>query len=310
MFHRFALVLGFGALALALAGCSAESGGRRSAARRRQGIYKVGQPYQIDGTWYYPAEDWTYDETGIASWYGEQFHGKYTANGEIFDLNALTAAHRTLPMPSVVQVTNLDNGRSIELRVNDRGPYARGRIIDLSRRAAQLLGFEGKAPRKCGCRSWCRNRSRWQASPSARRRAEIGRGAAASRAGRPGERGNAAAAARRCRVAAADPPLPPAPPAQPLPLAPPADRRAAAAGHGQDRAGEAVGDLHPGRRLLEPTMPCGSRHGSTARHASIDAKVSGVDVYRVRLGPVACYDADASEPGHRQRRRQAQIVVN
>ncbi len=107
-----------------------------------QGYYKIGKPYQIDGIWYYPREDWAYDETGIASWYGEQFHGRYTADGEIFDLNELTAAHRILPMPVVVRVTNLDNGRSIRLRVNDRGPYARGRIIDVSRRAAQLLGFE------------------------------------------------------------------------------------------------------------------------------------------------------------------------
>lgn len=113
-----------------------------------QGLYKVGKPYQIDGVWYYPAEDFAYDETGIASWYGEDFHGKYTANGEIFDLNALTAAHRTLPMPSIVRVTNLENGRSIELRVNDRGPYARGRIIDVSRRAAQLLGFERQGTAK------------------------------------------------------------------------------------------------------------------------------------------------------------------
>jgi peptidoglycan lytic transglycosylase len=113
-----------------------------SAGSGGNGLYKVGQPYQIEGTWYYPAEDFSYDETGIASWYGADFHGKNTANGEVFDFNELTGAHRTLPMPSVVQVTNLDNGRSIKLRVNDRGPYARGRIIDVSRRAAQLLGFE------------------------------------------------------------------------------------------------------------------------------------------------------------------------
>jgi rare lipoprotein A len=118
-----------------------------SAAAPSHGIYKVGSPYQIDGVWYYPAEDFGYDETGIASWYGEASGGQYTANGETFDLNAVTAAHQTLPMPSVVEVTNLENGRSIHVRVNDRGPYARGRIIDLSRRAAQLLGFElqGKA---------------------------------------------------------------------------------------------------------------------------------------------------------------------
>ena len=106
------------------------------------GTYKVGNPYQIAGVWYYPAVDYDYVETGIASWYGPKFHGRKTANGETFDMNGLSAAHRTLPLPSVVQVVNLDNGRSLHLRVNDRGPFAHGRIIDLSRRAAQLLGFE------------------------------------------------------------------------------------------------------------------------------------------------------------------------
>lgn len=108
------------------------------------GAYKVGQPYQISGVWYYPKEDAFYDETGIASWYGKDFHEKATANGETYDMDALTAAHRTLPLPTVVRVTNLENGRSIRLRVNDRGPYARGRIIDISRRGAQLLGFYDK----------------------------------------------------------------------------------------------------------------------------------------------------------------------
>ncbi|MBF0307540.1 MAG: septal ring lytic transglycosylase RlpA family protein, partial [Alphaproteobacteria bacterium] len=112
------------------------------------GHYKVGKPYQIEGVWYYPAEDWSYDETGIASWYGPTFHGKQTANGETFDQNEVTAAHRTLPLPVLVRVTNLENGRSLVVRVNDRGPYAHGRIIDLSRRSAQLLGFEGQGMAK------------------------------------------------------------------------------------------------------------------------------------------------------------------
>lgn len=106
------------------------------------GGYKIGNPYQIQGVWYYPAEDYEYDETGIASWYGPNFHGKSTANGESFDQNAITGAHRTLPMPCLVRVTNLENGRSLVIRVNDRGPFAHGRIIDLSRRSAQLLGME------------------------------------------------------------------------------------------------------------------------------------------------------------------------
>lgn len=106
------------------------------------GRYKIGSPYQIRGVWYYPAEDFEYSETGIASWYGPNFHGKQTANGETYNQNDMTAAHRTLPMPSAVRVTNLENGRSIVLRINDRGPFARGRIIDVSRRGAQMLGFE------------------------------------------------------------------------------------------------------------------------------------------------------------------------
>lgn len=106
------------------------------------GQYKVGKPYQISGVWYYPQEDWSYVETGIASWYGEEFHGKPTANGEVFDMNVVSAAHRTLPLSSIVQVTNLENGRSIRVRVNDRGPFARNRILDMSRRGAQLLGYE------------------------------------------------------------------------------------------------------------------------------------------------------------------------
>jgi rare lipoprotein A len=107
-----------------------------------KGVYKVGDPYVINGVTYYPAVDYDYDETGIASWYGPGFHEKYTANGEVYDQNDLTAAHKTLPLPTFVRVTNLDNGRSIVLRLNDRGPYAQGRIIDISRRGAQLLGFE------------------------------------------------------------------------------------------------------------------------------------------------------------------------
>jgi rare lipoprotein A len=105
------------------------------------GVYKVGNPYEADGVWYYPREQPDYDETGIASWYGAQFHGRRTSNGEIFDSNALSAAHRTLPMPVNVRVTNLENGRSLVVRVNDRGPFARGRIIDVSKHAAELLGF-------------------------------------------------------------------------------------------------------------------------------------------------------------------------
>ncbi len=104
--------------------------------------YKIGNPYKINGKWYYPAVDYNYVEVGIASWYGPGFHGKKTANGEIFNQNKISAAHRTLPMPSIVKVTNLDNGKVLErVRINDRGPFAGNRIIDLSKKAAQELGF-------------------------------------------------------------------------------------------------------------------------------------------------------------------------
>jgi len=102
---------------------------------------KIGQPYQISGIWYYPKDDQNYDQTGIASWYGHPFHGQATANGETYDMDSLSAAHQTLPLPSYVRVTNLENGRSLVVKVNDRGPFVNGRIIDLSRRSARLLGF-------------------------------------------------------------------------------------------------------------------------------------------------------------------------
>ena len=138
--------------ALLVVGCAslsdrraAEEQGRRVAAG---GIYKIGTPYEIEGEWYYPQEDATYDNTGIASWYGPKFHGRRTANGEIFDMDLLTAAHPTLPMPVRAKVTNLENGRSVIVRINDRGPFAKDREIDMSRHAADLLGFKEKGTAK------------------------------------------------------------------------------------------------------------------------------------------------------------------
>ncbi len=106
--------------------------------------HKVGKPYQIKGKWYHPKEDYNYKEVGMASWYGGKFHGRKTANGERFDKNKISAAHRTLPMPSMVRVTNLENGKSMLIRVNDRGPFIKDRIIDLSEKAAGLLGMKKK----------------------------------------------------------------------------------------------------------------------------------------------------------------------
>jgi len=148
--RRLAWVIG--GMALLTAGCAdtrgpgASSGGGSGSVARAPGDgvghYKIGRPYQIKGKWYTPYVDYDYQETGLASWYGPGFHGRMTANGEIFDENDLTAAHTTLPLPSVVRVTNLDNGRAMIVRVNDRGPFVDGRILDVSRRTAQMLGFE------------------------------------------------------------------------------------------------------------------------------------------------------------------------
>src|SRR5579885_3301428 len=107
------------------------------------GVYRVGKPYVVAGQVYVPEADPHYSAVGLASWYGDDFHGRYTANGEIFDENAISAAHPTLPLPSYARVTNLSNNRSIIVRINDRGPYAKGRIIDLSSKAAELLRYKG-----------------------------------------------------------------------------------------------------------------------------------------------------------------------
>lgn len=105
---------------------------------------KVGNPYTVAGQRFVPQRDDDYDEVGTGSWYGPNFHGRPTANGEVFDQNLLTAAHTTLPIPSVVEVTNLENGRSIIVRLNDRGPFVDDRIIDLSRAAATQLGYQSR----------------------------------------------------------------------------------------------------------------------------------------------------------------------
>lgn len=106
------------------------------------GRFLVGNPYQVKGKWYYPKEDYSYNKTGIASWYGSAFHGRLTANGEVYDQQALTAAHPTFPLPSYARVTNVETGSSIIVRVNDRGPYHPGRIIDLSNKTAQMLDLQ------------------------------------------------------------------------------------------------------------------------------------------------------------------------
>src|SRR6202051_4063618 len=107
------------------------------------GTYRVGKPYTVAGRVYVPEEDTHYRTDGLASWYGDNFHGRLTANGEVFDMASLTAAHPTLPMPCYARVTNLANGKSLIVRVNDRGPYHGNRLIDVSNKAAELLDFKG-----------------------------------------------------------------------------------------------------------------------------------------------------------------------
>lgn len=109
--------------------------------RRGGGRDQLGKPYQVRGKWYYPKEDKRYAKVGLASWYGDAFHGRLTANGEVYDMTHLTAAHPTMPLPSYARVTNTETGSSVIVRVNDRGPYHEGRIIDVSERAAQMLDY-------------------------------------------------------------------------------------------------------------------------------------------------------------------------
>lgn len=155
-----------GALLLLLAACASGpggGGGRAPVVTDPAPIVSgTMRPYQIRGRWYRPVEQPGYDETGLASWYGDQFNGRPTATGERFDMHALTAAHKTLPLPGLVEVTNLSNGRRIVVRVNDRGPFVDNRIIDLSRGSAEALGmlqagvgevrvrYLGRAPRTGG----------------------------------------------------------------------------------------------------------------------------------------------------------------
>jgi rare lipoprotein A len=157
---RILRLLGLAACCLALANCannrlssrvdprygtsaSARVVGPGEPVPKGGGVYRVGKPYMVAGREYVPQENVNYSATGLASWYGDDFHGRYTANGEIFDMNSLSAAHPTLPLPSYVRVTNLNNHKSIVVRVNDRGPYVGDRLIDVSVRTAKLLGFYG-----------------------------------------------------------------------------------------------------------------------------------------------------------------------
>lgn len=256
---------------------------QRASAEAR-GRYKVGEPYKIDGVYYYPAVDYHYSETGVASWYGPKFDGKPTANGEKFDMNELSAAHRTLPMPSMVRVVNLDNGRSLALRVNDRGPFARGRIIDVSRRAAQLLGFR--------YRGTARVRVEMMADESRRLAALAGRGDIVA-----GDRiaPLPTAAAKRIVTAELAPPPGPAPPSRKVDGAPAAPRIATPKESASSLIELAL-DLEPVRATaLYVQAGAFVRYANAARLRSLlarlaparvtEANVGAEKYFRVRLGP-------------------------
>ena len=261
-------------------------------------VYKVGKPYQIKGTWYYPAENYTYDETGIASWYGTKFHGRATANGEVFDMNGLSAAHRTLPMPSFVRVTDMESGRSLNLRINDRGPFARGRIIDLSRRAAQLLGYEAKGT------------ARVRVQILAQESRSI---ALALQGGSDGARPDTPITVGRLpKPVVSRETLPPPPGGTAAPLAPASTAAASPLDvDGSPRNSVTVSNLNPGETSLLPVQPTNIfvQAGAYSRFDNanqVRAKLSslggvkvtsvligGNDLYRVRVGPLASViDAD------------------
>ncbi len=287
------------ALALVLAGCATTPSPPRPAATAAapagagHGVYKVGSPYQIDGVWYYPAEDWSYNETGIASWYGEDFDGKYTANGEVFDLNALSAAHHTLPMPSIVQVTNLENGRSLTLRVNDRGPFARGRILDVSRHAAQLLGFEANGTARVQVRllvpetiqaASLAGRNGTDAAPIVAQAAPPATVTAAPLPPPPGVRVAAAAPVKAPPVRQFAPTPAASPAVVPLPPLPDAVVKVPVKPTQIYIQAGAFTDPGNAWRLKAKLEKLGGVQVS-------GAKVNGTEYYRVRLGPVASVDA-------------------
>ncbi|HVJ51580.1 MAG TPA: septal ring lytic transglycosylase RlpA family protein [Aliidongia sp.] len=276
------------AAGLLLNGCASHppppSGGGETHAQHN---YKVGQPYQINGVWYYPSDDLNYDETGIASWYGPDFHEKYTANGEVFDQNAISAAHKTLPLPSIAQVTNLDNGRMIEVRINDRGPFVGNRIIDMSRRAAQLLGFEQNGTAKVRVRILV---------------PESIQAASLAKAGHPEIAVETPNAAPRGAVTAEALPAPtprngsPAP--VPLPL--PQPQHSPTPENGPMLLPETVAVVPV--KLSRIYIQAGAYASGTnaiRMKALLDplgpvivagARVNGMDIYRVRLGPIATVD--------------------
>jgi rare lipoprotein A len=277
---------------LALAGltaCASHRGGGSGVASH--GTYKIGAPYTIDGVAYVPQEEFNHVETGVASWYGPGFHGHATANGEQYDQQERTAAHRTLQMPSIVRVTNLDNGRTTVVRVNDRGPYARSRIIDLSRAAADDLDIvrHGTAHVRID-----------QLPAESETVKEVALGG-----GGPAEQ-QAALAQLAAGRRSASPPTAPAPTAELSPAPAPQDAFA----RGEPSAGTGGGGPSIASIASAASQSSGSFYVQTGAFSNMtnaerqrglissygttevsQANAGGREVYRVRLGPYTTSDA-------------------
>jgi rare lipoprotein A len=284
-------------LMLACAGaCSHRGGGGSHVATR--GSYKIGAPYTIDGTTYYPKEEFNHVETGVASWYGPGFHGKSTANGETYDQSDHTAAHRTLQMPAIVRVTNLDNGRSTVVRINDRGPYARSRIIDLSRAAAQDLDIvrNGTAHVRL---------DQLPAESMAVKEIAMNGGGTSEQREVVAHAGNGAYRRQAPVMVAATPPPATAPPDPPPPVAAPA------AGNSSPTIAS-IADNAPRTAPPSPPLLAGAggfyvqagafstvsnaerQRGMISSYGTVEitqASSGGREVYRVRLGPYTTPDA-------------------
>ena len=280
--------------------CGSTSGGKGGAVAQR-GTYKVGSPYKIDGVWYTPKEEFTHVETGVASWYGPGFHGKSTANGERYDQAARTAAHRTLQMPSIVRVTNLSNGQSTVVRINDRGPFASSRVIDLSRTAAQELDIIRKGTARVRI-------EQLQAESLAVKDVAINGGGPAEQYDALAQLASGRQAPPQQVMAMAQPAA--APPATQVRAGWPANPRSSALAPTQTAAPQ--GSSAPTVASLAATAPLSGgsfyvqtgsfstaenaerQRGAVRSYGSSEisqASAAGRDVYRVRLGPYTTADA-------------------
>ena len=304
-------------LALILAGaCASKPTPGTSVASR--GTYKVGQPYSINGITYVPTEQFQYAETGIASWYGPGFHGKSTANGETYDQHDRTAAHRTLQMPSVLRVTNLENGQYTVVRVNDRGPFARSRIIDVSQVAAEELGMTRNGTARVRI-------DQLEAESLAVKQIAInGGGPDEQRAAIEKSTAGGRAAPAPAAVAQAPPPAPPPPPiaSPPVPTpavavyssgpavepaappgwggrvgggsAPSIASTASAATVPPPASGFAGGAFYVQTGAFSTAGNAEKQRGQMTSYGSAEisqASAAGRDVYRVRLGPYSTQEA-------------------